>query len=642
MNVLPMLHDSAEWFEILSSLVDNAPDYIVVVDREHHIRFCNRLEYGLQASEVIGARVETFAPREDRVRIGQAIDSVFSSGDCASYEYRVVWRGREYWFSTRLGPVLEGGIVAYVTLITTDVTEQRAAAEDLRQSEERFRTLVQHAPEAITILDVDSRKFTMVNAIACELFGLGEAELLTKGPVEVSPPSQPDGRPSSLAAREFVQAAMAGEEPAFEWVHLHKDGHPIPCEIRLVRLPDPYRKLVRGSILDISERKRAEKERERIAERLLNAQKMEALGQLTGGVAHDFNNLLTVILGNLELVRRSLGDRPDLLELTDMATTAGRHASSLTQRLLAFSRKQPLAPVVVDLNQLIRDMRGLLIRTLGEAVEVVTFEQDDLWSCKVDPNQMESAILNLALNARDAMPTGGRLILETSNVILEAGVTTEELAPGCYVELSVVDEGEGMTPEVLGRALEPFFTTKGVGRGSGLGLSMAYGFVRQSGGGLDIVSRPGQGTTVRIRLPRVREPAAGRVREGPGLDEPRGHGERVLVVEDEERLRRLSQIFLEGLGYQPTLARDGPSALAILGGEEIDVLFCDVVLPGGMNGFELARAAREIVPGLPVLYTSGYAAESILDEGRLDAQVDLLAKPFTRAMLAQRLRSVLP
>jgi PAS domain S-box-containing protein len=372
------------------------------------------------------------------------------------------------------------------------------------------------------------------------------------------------------------------------------------------------------------------------------AQRMEAIGQLTGGVAHDFNNLLTVILGNAEMLVESLSDDAQLRLLAEMTQTAAQRGAELTQRLLAFARRQPLDPAAVDVNGLLGSMDALLRRTLGDEVEVELVRGGGLWRALVDAPQLENALLNLCLNARDAMPDGGRLTIETANAALDDAYAreAEEVEPGQYVMIAVSDTGVGMTEEVRARAFDPFFTTKAVGRGSGLGLSMVFGFVKQSRGHVRLYSEPGQGTTVRLYLPRAAaEPPAVASAVPEGL--PRG-AEAVLLVEDDTQVREHAARLLESLGYRVLAAPDGPSALALLReGKAVDLLFTDVVMPGGMNGRELADAARALRPGLPVLFTSGYTENAIVHHGRLDRGVLLLAKPYRRGELAAKLRQAL-
>jgi len=378
----------------------------------------------------------------------------------------------------------------------------------------------------------------------------------------------------------------------------------------------------------------------RLSERLGQAERLRAVGQLTGGIAHDFNNLLMVVGGNSEaLVERLAGD-PEGQALAEVILATAERGADMTRRLLAFARRQALDPKVSDLRRLLAGMDALLRRSLGEQVEIRTIAAEDVWPALVDPPQLENAILNLCINARDAMPGGGRLTVELGNARLDRDfVGSDDIVPGEYVLIAVSDTGTGMPPEVLAQAFEPFFTTKAPGRGTGLGLSTVFGFVKQSGGHIRIYSEPGQGTSVKIYLPRAELPAAEAV---PRVAAPVAAGsERILLVEDDDLVRRHVTLQLEGLGYGVVAAADGAAALRrIEAGEPFDLLFTDVMMPG-MNGRELAEAARALRPGLPVLFTSGYTEEALGQQGTLEEGVHILNKPYRRGVLAAKLREVL-
>ncbi len=399
-----------------------------------------------------------------------------------------------------------------------------------------------------------------------------------------------------------------------------------------------------GVAQDVTERVQAEEAQRRLEAQLRQSQKMQALGQLTGGVAHDFNNLLTVIMGNLEEIREQLVGRPLGIELLEQVQQAANQAAELTQRLSAFSRQQPLQPRVIDAGRLINNLEALLRRTIGADVTIEVVTGARLWATEVDPAQLENALVNLAVNARDAMPDGGKLRIETENVTITAADTDahDELRPGEFVLITVVDTGSGMPEHVLNRAFDPFFTTKGPGRGTGLGLSMVYGFVKQSGGHVRLHSKVGQGTAVRIYLPRSLQKLARSEPPRPLEEDPHGNGEQILVVEDDPHVRTLTVRMLERLNYIVRVAEDGPSALSIIEQhDDIQLLLTDIVLPKGMNGVELSRIVRSLRPTLPVLYTSGYTENAVIHHGRLDPGVQLLEKPFTRSELARHVQKAL-
>jgi PAS domain S-box-containing protein len=380
-------------------------------------------------------------------------------------------------------------------------------------------------------------------------------------------------------------------------------------------------------------------------ETLRQSQKMEAVGQLTGGVAHDFNNLLQVIIGNLDTISRGLSpDSSRLTKSVQNAMSGAKRAAALTQRLLAFSRRQPLDPKPIDINSLVSGMSDLLHRSLGETVELEVVRVPRLWTVEADANELESALLNLAVNARDAMPEGGRLTIETANVDLDRAyaATQPDVVPGQYISIAVSDTGSGMSEAVVAQAFEPFFTTKPVGHGTGLGLSQVYGFVKQSAGHVKIYSELGQGTTIKIYLPRLlRKETIDHRAEA--LVVPEGTlTETILVTEDDPDVRTYSVEALQELGYRVFEAPDGPSSLQLLErNPHIDLLFTDVVLPGGMTGAQLAAQARGRWPKLKVLFTTGYARNAIVHHGRLDPGVQLITKPFIIAELATRVREVL-
>jgi two-component system NtrC family sensor kinase len=387
--------------------------------------------------------------------------------------------------------------------------------------------------------------------------------------------------------------------------------------------------------------------REATEEALRQSQKMEAVGRLTGGIAHDFNNLLTAIIGNLDLALRRLDGEDRVRGWLANSRKASERAATLVQRLLAFSRQHPLEVKSVDINRLVQDMSDLFGRTIGETVTIETVLAGGLWKAAIDPNQLENTILNLAVNARDAMPDGGRLTIETANCHLDEHYVAEtgaEIAPGQYVMLAVSDSGTGMSREVMNRAFEPFFTTKPPGLGTGLGLSQAYGFAKQSGGHIRIYSEVGEGTSIKLYLPRLTGTGipAWSARETAAPLVPANGTETILVVEDDAQVSRLAVEALEERGYRVIAAGDGPSALRLFeDAQHIDLLLTDVILPGGMNGRQLSDEVRRRRPSIKVLYVTGYTRNAIIHHGRLDPDIELLTKPFTADALTRKIRQML-
>ncbi len=518
--------------------------------------------------------------------------------------------------------------------------------EALDEKEWILRAVLDTVPAAINLTDEHGR-YQFVNKGLGDIYGLTPEEAVlqwnlmqddesgTQSPKLVVPQDPYDYQ--IVAAKDRL-VLETGKRTDFADTHYDVDGRNEIWSSSKLPLIDRRTgaRYVLTVAFDVTHQRATE-------EKLRQAQKMEAIGQLTGGIAHDFNNLLTVIIGNLEAV---LQDAPGTAQQNDRvrsALSAAERGAGLTHRLLAFARQQPLSPVSMDLNETVRGMRTLLARTLGERIDIELATAAELWHCVADPSQIENAILNLAINARDAMPEGGKLTIETMNVWLdENGAASAELTPGQYVMIAVTDNGTGMTDQVKRRAFEPFFTTKDVGKGSGLGLAMIYGFARQSGGHVKIYSEVGLGTSVKVYLPRsyVR-PQAGEPQASVG-EPPLGHGEIVLVVEDDDSVRLLAVTLLGDLGYQVVEAASGAAALALADGQpRIDLLFTDVALPGGMDGRQLSEALARKRPGLRTLFMSGYSANAIIHHGRLDPGVQLLQKPFHKSDLASAVRKAL-
>jgi PAS domain S-box-containing protein len=517
-------------------------------------------------------------------------------------------------------------------------TERRSVSDRLQESEMRFRTLANKLPGVVyrRIMGVDgSIRDTYVSDGVERYLGV-PAERLMAGELSLLDFVHPDDRARKLQA---MKLAASNNMPLT--IEVRKLARP-DNQVRWWRVHTTPTALAEGAVqwdgiaIDITDQKAAEQQ-------LHHAMKMEAVGQLTGGIAHDFNNLLTIILGNAESLVENLATQPRLRPLAVLTQLAAERGADLTSRLLMFARRQALEPRTVDVNNLVLSIEPLLRRALGEFVELGFSHGTGLWKAFVDPGQFESALLNLALNARDAMPNGGRLMIETANVEIDTDYAqaNDMASPGKYVMMAVSDNGCGMPPESIARAFEPFFTTKPFGKGSGLGLSMVFGFMKQSGGHVSIYSELGHGTTVRLYLPRSLAEASPLVLHEGSSAVPLGH-EMVLLVEDDEMVRSHIQRMLEGLGYKVLAAPDGPRALSIVEqGGPIDLLLTDVVMPGGLSGKTLAEASLNRRPALKVLFMSGYTENAIVHHGRLDPGVHLLRKPFRRRELAEKLRAVL-
>lgn len=517
--------------------------------------------------------------------------------------------------------------------MTVDQQEFDKLVRDLRDSENRLAELMNILVDGLIVID----QYGMVrnfNPAAEQIFGYKAADVIGRNISMLMPRDIAAGHDHAIGL--YLDTGVANIIGiGREVVGLTRDGREFPMDLSVAEMMvDGARHFV-GSVRDITERKEIESE-------LRQAYKMEALGQLTGGVAHDFNNLLAVLMMDLEMLSDHIKDDEEAAELVAEARDVTQAGANLTQRLLAFSRRQSLQPKVVDLNTLISGTASLLRRTLGEGVEIDIVGPGELWKTLVDPGQVENALLNLALNARDAMPGGGRLTIETANRAIrgdEPGLPPD-CEPGDYVMISVTDTGSGMTPDVVERAFDPFFSTKGPGSGSGLGLSMVYGFVKQSGGSLTIASEVGRGARISIFLPR----SADAIEPEPEQEFSRmaSGSETILLVEDHPRLRRRALQVLQGLGYRVVDIDNGEAALAELSARgDIDLLFTDIVMPGRLDGMALVEAARNIHPRLKVLFTTGYAEYTEIGADLLNRDGDLLRKPYARRDLADKIRNLL-
>jgi len=612
--------------------------------------------YGLSAGEASALPPSMFFKAihaADRARMRIAVAGMIAGAEQFSKEFRIVapdgtilWvhgRGQTH-FDESDQPVRFTGLLV-------DVTARK-------RTEERLR-VAQSTGGVGTFEYSDGFATATVSNEFCRLLGLYPAEILpvptinavlkSKDEPPLIPESHRGGPPETL---DHVFCIVRNDDGAERWIarrgEIVREGQDGGYRLIGVIYDVTATKEQEAALRDLNETleariEQAVAERQRIEEALRQAQKMEAVGNLTGGIAHDFNNLLTIILGNIDTATRRLDSDADprARRALENALKGAERATSLTQRLLAFSRRQPLAPRAIDAGRLLAGMSDLLTRSITETIAIQVSSSPGLWTVEVDPNQLENVILNLAVNARDAMPDGGALTIDASNASIAADASSDVPA-GSYVVISVGDTGTGMAPETVAQVFDPFFTTKEVGKGTGLGLSMVYGFIKQSGGHVQIRSALGQGTTVALYLPRLyRESEA--LEDDVRIGAERGTlAETILVVEDDDDVRAYTVGLLRELGYRVTEASNGFAALKLIEANDqpISLLMTDVVMPK-MSGSQLVDAAQQIRPELKVLFTSGYTRDAIMRDGKLDTDVDLLSKPFTYPVLAAKVRDVL-
>ena len=625
-------------------LIQSVTDYaIYMLDPDGRVASWNagaRRFKGYEADEIIGEHFSRFYTPEERAqdvpRI--ALETADREGRFEAEGWRVRKDGSCFWANVVIDPIRDpaGQVVGYAK-VTRDLTEKRAAQEELRASEERFRMLVQSVTDyAIYMLDPAGR-VSRWNAGAERFKGYLADEIMGE---HFSRFYTEEDREAGVPRIALETAEREGRFEAEGW-RVRKDGTRFWASVII----DPIRD-DNGELVGFAKVTRDLSDKRAIEEQLRQSQKMEAVGQLTGGLAHDFNNLLTGISGSIEMMQMRLtqGRTADFDRYFMAAQGAVKRAAALTHRLLAFSRRQTLDPKPTSVNRLLGDLEELVRRTVGPSVQVEVVGASGLWPTLVDPNQLENAVLNLCINARDAMPDGGKLTIETANKWIDQRASrSHDLPVGQYISVCVTDTGVGMTPEGVSKAFEAFYTTKPLGEGTGLGLSMIYGFARQSGGQVRIYSEVGQGTTACIYLPRHSEEASAlEDYELPTNPNAPGDGEVVLVIDDDPIIRMLVAEILSDSGYAVIEAPDGSAGLKVLeSNARIDLLITDVGLPGGMNGRQVADAARLGRPGLKVLFITGYAENAVIGQSRLDKGMFVMTKPFQMDSIAQRISEII-
>jgi PAS domain S-box-containing protein len=638
----------------LQLLVDNVIDYaIYLISLDGLVVSWNsgaeRLK-GYTRPEIVGRPYATFFTPEDRERGApkHILDTAAREGRFEAEGWRIRKDGSRFLAHAVIDAVRdETGTLIGFAKITRDITGREQARQNLLDSESRFRRLV-NAVVDYAIFELDPKGTVLSwNAGAQRIKGYTANEIIGQ---HFSRFYTEEDRAAGVPERALETATRAGRFEAEGW-RVRKDGTRFGALVVIDPIRDDNGELIGFAKVtrDITERMESLRVLKDTQQQLAASQKMDAVGQLSGGIAHDFNNLMMIVLGNVENAQRhakAIGAaNPNLDRALANAMRGAQRASALTSRLLAFSRRQPLDPKPIEVNKFLGGAVDFLQRSLGETIEIEAVGSAGLWQIEADPNHLESALVNLAINARDAMPDGGKVTLEAHNIFADKEYCrlNPELTPGQYVVICVTDNGTGMPPDVLNRAFEPFFTTKEPGQGTGLGLSQVYGFVKQSGGHIKIYSEMDQGTTIKIYLPRYRSLLPEDVEDAePDTPSPGVHGETILLVEDDQELRTYLAEVLRGLGYRVLIAGDAKAALSVLERDavRVDLLLTDVVMPG-TNGRDLGRRALDLRPGLRVLYMTGYSRNAVVHQGRLEPGVDLLQKPVSQAILAARIRDML-
>ncbi len=610
----------------------------------HYDILNNRRDFDEQAFRILGIDPATFKGTreefygvvhpEDREKIRNSLAHAIEQDAPYTSEYRVIWPDGSIHYITGRGKVVkdDDGLPVRMHGIHWDITENKKAEQSRAESEERFKRLVQNSNDIIDLLD-ENGIATAISGPSERILGYKPAELIGKNAFDLIHPDD-----TEHVKKAFIKTVNnPGSINTVEYRHLHKNGKWISLEaVGSNLLHDPIVKAVVVNIRDVSERNR-------LQEQLQQAMKMEAIGRLAGGVAHDFNNILTVITGNVDLARMALNPADPLVRYLNHAMKASNSAASLTRQLLAFSRKQIIEPKILNLNDIVLNVRQMLLRLIGENIELNISLSPDLGSVRIDPGQFEQVLVNLAVNARDAMPQGGKLIIETANVTLDeiycAGHSQAQ--PGTFVMLAVSDTGHGMSEEVKEHLFEPFFTTKTIGHGTGLGLATIFGVVKQSLGTIEVHSEVGRGTIFKIRLPLIEKRAEKLVKEKLSVDILKG-SETILFVEDDSSVRQVGVTILNDLGYKTIEARNGDEALMLAERytDNIDLLMTDIIMPG-INGRELSEKLTRIHPEMKILFTSGYTENIIVHHGVIDPNLNFIGKPYSLQPLASKIREVL-
>lgn len=524
---------------------------------------------------------------------------------------------------------------------------QNDAAANIQRAEERYRSLTDSATDGITVLDIDTGRFVEdANPALERFFGVSRNEMLGKmGPLDFSPEFQPDGQKSDVLAAKYIARAYNDESQSFSWTHVDIKGNAIPCQVTLARFPDATRRLLRASIVDQTERIRSDEAKEELERQLARSQRLETIGQMTGGVAHDFNNLLSVLVGNLELLEERLTD-PETLSIVKSAISAAEQGAGLTRSMLNYARQAPLKPETFRLKTVVQKMENLISRTLPARINFKTEFSDNGWFVSADPSTTRSAILNLVLNASDAMPNEGEIIVSTTCELISEAAGEDSVQPGRYVVLTVKDNGQGMSEELLDKIFEPFFTTKGIGQNSGLGLSMVQGFISQTGGQMRAESKLGEGTSMKLYFPAiaakdvVTSPPVSRVIQVQGKSSVANAT--IMLIEDSELVSEIMQAFLRRQGHEVLVAGSTETALEVFSQvEKIDLLITDIAIPGKMQGPELAREFKKTQPDLPVIFISGYSFGLETEKAGLEETDLLLTKPVRQEKLLRVVNDVL-